>query len=217
MTEEPVNPPRRPYRSTKRAQAAMRTRAAILLAAEALFLRDGYVGTSMKRIAARAGVSEKTMYLAFDTKATLLRRVIQAAVRGDEDAAPLTDQPQWRGVVAGPPAEALARFAAQNAALMTRTAPIVALGEAAAAADPELAAHRDDAHAAARADLCALAAALKHRGSLRADVDEQDAADIMYALAADESVFLRLTRECGWDEARYADLIARALAATLGP
>ena len=42
-----------------------------------------------------------------------------------------------------------------------------------------------------------------------------DAADTIYALATDESVFLRLTRECGWTPARYADLIARTLNATL--
>ena len=58
----------------------------ILAAAETLFLRDGYVRTSMKAIAAHAGVSEKTMYLAFATKATLLRQVIQLTVQGDEAA-----------------------------------------------------------------------------------------------------------------------------------
>ena len=35
------------------------------------------------------------------------------------------------------------------------------------------------------------------------------------ALATSESVFLRLTRECSWTPARYADLIAGTLKATL--
>jgi hypothetical protein len=34
-------------------------------------------------------------------------------------------------------------------------------------------------------------------------------------LASNESVFLRLTRQCGWTLERYADLIARTLQATL--
>ena len=50
---------------------------------------------------------------------------------------------------------------------------------------------------------------------LAPEVSEQDAADTIYALATDESVYLRLTRDCGWTPARYADLIARTLNATL--
>ena len=99
---------------------------------------------------------------------------------------------------------------------MTRTAAIIALGEAAAAADPELAEYRDRAHAATRANLRALAAELNRRGALAPGVSEQHAADTIYALATDESVFLRLTRECGWTPDRYAELIARTLKATLG-
>jgi AcrR family transcriptional regulator len=200
----------------KRDQRAAATRRAILAAAETLFLRDGYARTSMNAIASEAGVSEKTMYLAFGTKATLLRQVIQLAVQGDEAPTPLSARPEWRALGAGPPNEIFARFAAMNATLMTRTADIIALGESAAAADPELAEYRDQAHHAARANLRALAAELKRRGALAPGISEQDAADTMYALATDEGVFLRLTHECGWSEERYADLIARTLTATLG-
>jgi AcrR family transcriptional regulator len=207
----------RRYATPKRDKRAARTRAAILAAAETLFLRDGYVPTSMKAIAARAGVSEKTMYLAFSTKATLLRQVIQVAVQGDEEPTPLSERPEWRALVIGPVDEVFARFAERNTTLMTRTAAIIALGESAAFADRELAEHRDRAHAAVRADLLALAKELERRGALGPDVDVQDAADTIFALATDESVFLRLTRECNWDPARYTDLIARTLQATLGP
>jgi AcrR family transcriptional regulator len=222
MTPDPsVNPEpppasSRPYRSDKRAEGARRTRQAIREAATTLFLRDGYVRTSMKSIARQAGVSEKTMYLAYETKATLLRHVIQVAVRGDEDPAPLSERPEWRAIFAGPASEAFARFAALNARLMRRTAAIIALGEAAAASDPELAAYRDRAHAAARDDVRALVTALERASVLDPDVDPGDAADAIYALAADESVYLRLTQECGWTDARYADLLGRTLQAVLG-
>jgi hypothetical protein len=98
---------------------------------------------------------------------------------------------------------------------MTRTAPIIAVAEAAAATDTELAEHRDRAHATTRADLHALAVELKQRGVLAPHIDEQHAADTMYALAADTSVYLRLTRDCGWTTTRYADLIAHTLSAAL--
>ena len=38
----------------------------------------------------------------------------------------------------------------------------------------------------------------------------------MYALVTDASIYLRLTTECCWTPARYADLIARILKASLG-
>jgi AcrR family transcriptional regulator len=217
MADREVKPtPSRPYRSAKRAEGAMRTRAAIRDAATTLFLRDGYARTSMKAIAAQAGVSEKTMYLAYETKATLLRHVIQVAVRGDEDPAPLSQRPQWRAVFDGPAAQAFARFAALNAALMARTAAIIAVGEAAAAGDAELAAFRDQAHQASLADVRALVGALRDAGALADDTNDDRAAHTIYALAADESLYLRLTRECHWTDAAYAELIARCLQATLG-
>ena len=220
MSDPPVNPtasgsPRRPYHSPKRAAAALKTRQAIRAAAETLFLRDGYARTTMREIAEQAGVSEKTMYLTYATKANLLREVIQVAVRGDEAPETLSERPEWRAVMAGPPDEVFARFATLNASLMTRTAEIIALAESAAAVDPELAEHRARARATARADLHALAVELKRRGALAPGVSEQDAADTMYAISNDASVYLRLTTDCGWNEARYADLIARTLKATL--
>ncbi len=112
--------------------------------------------------------------------------------------------------------EVFSRFAALNAKLMTRTAAIIALGEAAASVDPELAEYRDRARAATLANLRALAAELNRRGALGPGVSQQQAVDTIYALATDEGVFLRLTRDCGWTPARYAELIGRTLTATLG-
>jgi hypothetical protein len=70
------------------------------------------------------------------------RRVIEVAVRGDEAPATLAERSDWRAIVRGPSQEVFARFAMLNAALMARTAPIIALAEAAAETEPELAAGR---------------------------------------------------------------------------
>ena len=222
MSESFVNPPnpgtpRRAYVSPKRTEAAARTRQAIRDAAECLFLRDGYARTSMKAIAARAGVSEKTMYLAFANKATLLRQVVEVAVRGDEAPGPMAGRPEWRALALGPPEEMFASFAGLSTRLMARTAPLIALGEAAADVDPELAEQRDRVHEANRAECKALATALAYRGALAPDIDVQDAADIVYAIAGNENIYLRLTRECGWTDARYAELIGSTLRHHLGP
>ena len=69
----------------------------------------------MKAVAAQAGVSEKTMYLTFSTKANLLRHVIQLAVQGDESPTPISERPEWRAVVSGATEEVFGRFAALNA------------------------------------------------------------------------------------------------------
>ncbi|GAA0923514.1 TetR/AcrR family transcriptional regulator [Streptomyces thermoalcalitolerans] len=54
-------------------------KAAILEAAEALFLAEGYERTSVDAIAARAQVSKRTVYDHFTDKATIFLRVIERA------------------------------------------------------------------------------------------------------------------------------------------
>jgi hypothetical protein len=48
------------------------------------------------------------------------------------------------------------------------------------------------------------------------DIGDDEAADTIYAIAANESAYLRLTGECGWTDARYAQLVATTLQAALG-
>lgn len=54
----------------------------ILDAATALFLRDGYVATSMEAVAAAAGVSKRTLYARFADKSVLLRDCVARLVDG---------------------------------------------------------------------------------------------------------------------------------------
>jgi hypothetical protein len=113
--------------------------------------------------------------------------------------------------------EVFTRFARLNSALMSRTTAVIALGEAAASTDPDLAEHRDFAHAESRANLRALAAELQRRGALRRGFSNQHAADVIYAIATDEGIFLRLTGEGGWTQPANADLLAHTLTAALAP
>src|ERR671922_1115597 len=64
-----------------------RKRTAILEAATALFLRNGYRGTSMDEIAALAGVSKQTVYKAFSDKESLFSEIVTSAV--DQAADPV--------------------------------------------------------------------------------------------------------------------------------
>jgi TetR/AcrR family transcriptional regulator, mexJK operon transcriptional repressor len=59
---------------------SIRKREAILEAATTLFLRNGYLGTSMDEVAARARVSKQTVYKAFSDKESLFSEIVSRAV-----------------------------------------------------------------------------------------------------------------------------------------
>lgn len=208
--------PRRPYHSPQRVQAALERRLRMRAAAERLFMRDGYEPTTMLRIAAEAGVAERTLYLAYPSKAALLGEIIRAGVRGGEGDEPLTRRAPWVEMLAASSvAEVVARFAAGGAALMSRAARALWLGEANTAGDPQLQQARQRAHANIRADMGEFAAALRDRGALAPDLDVQRAGAILFAICANETVFLRLIDECGWTPDRYAELIEKLITALL--
>ena len=83
---------KRGYRSPRRLAAARETRARICAAARELFLADGYAATSMRAIAAAAGVAEKTVYLQFATKSAVLKMVVETAIVGDDEAVPAAER-----------------------------------------------------------------------------------------------------------------------------
>ncbi len=86
-------------RYPKRSAHAIRTRAAILAAAAELFGEKGYAGTTMKAIAAQAGVSVESVYLA-GSKSSLLAQAMTMAFTGEESNQPLTEIPAYAAVFA---------------------------------------------------------------------------------------------------------------------
>jgi AcrR family transcriptional regulator len=96
---EPVKS-RRAYHSPRREQQAAATRRAILDAAQRLFDAKGYPATTMEAIAAEAGVSLKTVYLAFATKSGLLRGLWDLLLKGDQDEAGVAERPWYQAVLA---------------------------------------------------------------------------------------------------------------------
>jgi TetR/AcrR family transcriptional regulator, mexJK operon transcriptional repressor len=72
------NPPKPPDLDEE--PRSIRKRRAILEAATTLFLRNGYRGTSMDEIAARAAVSKQTVYKHFADKEALFSAIVTAAV-----------------------------------------------------------------------------------------------------------------------------------------
>lgn len=65
-----------------------RKRAAILDAAQQVFVAHGYVGASMDKVAARAAVSKQTVYKHFGDKETLFREVVAHVAQIGEGGIP---------------------------------------------------------------------------------------------------------------------------------
>jgi AcrR family transcriptional regulator len=70
----------RSYKQTRRADATERTRATILAAADELFRADPQLDPSLEAVAARAGVSTRTVIRQFGSKEGLLEAAIEAGV-----------------------------------------------------------------------------------------------------------------------------------------
>jgi AcrR family transcriptional regulator len=104
----------RRYNSPRRREQAEATRIAVLAAAQRLFERDGYIRTSVAAIAEEAGVTPRTVYLGFETKAGLLRAVWNRALRGERDDAPVAAQRWFQEVLEEPDPERALRLNARN-------------------------------------------------------------------------------------------------------
>jgi AcrR family transcriptional regulator len=202
MSGKPV---KRPYDATSRREAAAATRERICIAAEDLFLRDGYARTSIRAVARSAGVAEATVYLAFAEKAALLDAVIVRAVRDNPSEA-------LDAIAAAPPRDILGRLAASQAVLMARAGRLIALGESASLMDAELRPLRDQAHRRLRAGFRRIAERLDAGGILRLSAAE--AADTIYGIAS-ESTYLRMTEVAGLSSAHFARWLTDTLSAAL--
>lgn len=92
---------------------------------------------------------------------------------------------------------------------MSRAARALWLGEANAATDHQLQEARERGHTNIRADMRDLAGALAERGTLAPGLNVDQAAAILFATCANETIFLRLIDECGWTPSQYAELIEK--------
>src|SRR5919201_2890742 len=116
----------RQYHSPRPARQAATTRREIVRAAQRLFEAQGYTATTMAAVAAEAGVALKTVYLAFETKARLLRAVWDVALKGDDSDAPVAERPWYVAVLEEPDPERKLRLLAKtSSAVKQRIAPLL--------------------------------------------------------------------------------------------
>lgn len=191
----------RSYHSPQRQAEAAATRAAIVDAAARLFIRDGYVATSFKAIAAEAGVSVPTVHLN-GPKHALLIAAVERSFAGDEGRHSLTERPELIAIMGEPDTDvAIARYVDFLIAGNQRSAAIVRAMLAAADSDEQVRAAYLDLEMRRHRDMTLAAGWFGQRGRIRAD-QLAVAADVLGLLTGpDPWTHLTVTR--GWDTAAY--------------
>src|SRR2546430_12343142 len=91
---------RKPYDSRRRADAARRTRAAVVDAFGEMLFADGYRATTIRAVADRAGVSAETVYKAFGGKPGLVKALWDVTLAGDDEPLAMVEREQAREVFA---------------------------------------------------------------------------------------------------------------------
>jgi AcrR family transcriptional regulator len=197
----------RTYDSSRRQAQARETRRAVLRAAHDLFIENGYARTTLRQIAEAAGVSVETIYATFRNKATLLHRVWDTTVGGDDEAVVFHERPEARAIRAEPD---LARRLERHAVLATATArrigPFQLMVRSAAGADPAAAEMLAEMDRQRLVGMTVMAKDAAATGQLA--VSEEECRDFMWS-TTDGMLWHRLVVERGWTDNQYAAWLGR--------
>jgi AcrR family transcriptional regulator len=205
----------RPYRSSTRDAQARRTRRRVLAAAAAAFLDRGYGGTTIRAVAAAAGVSVPTVEALFSTKARLLKAAIDVAIAGDDEPVAVLDRP-WAHAAGEEESVTgfLSAVARVVAAAQERSSGLVLAVFEGSARDADLEALAAQMVAQREATAAWIVQNVTRLAPLRPGCSRDEAVDTGWLLM-DPAVFVRLTRQRGWSVHRYRTWIAAALARLL--
>ncbi len=209
--------PRRSYDSPRRRAQARATRRGLLDAARELFIRGGYVATTIEAIAAHAEVSPETVYATFKNKRSLLSELIDVSMAGDDALVPILERAWVQDLRDEPDPRRRLQILARNGRLiLERVAPIYDVLRGAAAADRGIASLWELNKAqrfAGQRELVRILAALN---PLSNGLTVRMAADILFAIGSPETYRL-LVVDRGWSADRferwYADTLAQLLLA----
>ena len=195
---------KRSYRSKLRAEQTVATRRRILDAAQVLFARQGYQGTTMEQLAEEAGVAMQTLYAAFGSKVNLAVAVV------DEVLASIGIPELSRQAGEVRDAEQVLRYAAHiNRLIGERMVDLEALISGANLQELAQAStrKRKDGIAGALATLIA-------SPRRRPDMSDDEIRDALLALTS-EALYRTLVKEQGWTPERYEHWLSDLLVAAL--
>jgi AcrR family transcriptional regulator len=169
----------------------------------------------MAAIAAEAGVSLKTVYVAFETKSGVLRALWHLLLRGDEEDVPVMDRRWYREVLEEPDPERQLRLNARNARMVKqRAATLMEVIRSAAPADPDIAALWRRIQSDFYDNQRAIVEALQEKKALRRGLDVTRAGDILWTLNHPD-LWQLLVGERGWTPEQWEQWFADTVCAQL--
>ena len=200
--------PRRSYVSATRAESARQTRKRVIEAATRLFVQQGYATTTMRGIAAAAGVSVPSVELLFGTKAQLLHVVIDVSIAGDDEPVPVLSRPWAIEADSAPDLQGFLSVVAQVIGdAQTRSAGVLLAAYEAARSDPDIQVLITDRESQRQGTASWIVDGVTARSPLRPGLGRAEAIDMVWMLM-DPVIFSRLTRHRGWSLDRYASWFA---------
>jgi AcrR family transcriptional regulator len=209
--------PRRTYDGAARQARTRRTQAAVVEAAQSLFVERGYAATTIEAISDRSDTPQATVYRLFSSKLGILKALLDVSIGGDDRAVPMADRPQVRALESdADPANQLTGFAALLREIMARVGPVHRVLADAARSDQDAAALLAEIARQRHEGQQGIARSLARSGALRPGLSERDAADVIHALASPE-VYGLLVTDRGWSGERYETWLRSILADQLLP
>jgi AcrR family transcriptional regulator len=203
------------YRSRVREEAALRTRRLIRDAAVRLFVEDGVAATTMRQIAAEAGVAERTVYTVFPTKADLFKQALDVATVGDEAQVAVADRPAFTQVMSErDPNVAVRQLVDYGVDLLERAGDLLMTAAESAGADPAMRAIVESGSTAMSANMRTVAAAWSRNGLLRPGLSADEAGAVLYSLCG-AHVHHLLRRRQGWSVEQYRGWLVDTLLRTV--
>jgi AcrR family transcriptional regulator len=205
--------PRRSYNSSRRQEQARETQRRILTAAHDLFVADGYGRTTIADIAKRADVSQETVYGTFRNKATLLHRVWDVTIGGDDDDVVFHERPEIMAIRGEADlGKRMMLHAQMSTATARRMTPFLRAVQGAAGTEPSAAEMLAEIGRQRYAGMSVMARDAAATGQLA--VTEDECRDLIWA-TTDGVLWHQLVQERGWSDERYAEWLGRMWVAAL--
>lgn len=192
----------RVYRSPLRERQAEATKTRVCQAAAPLFAAQGYAGTSVREVAAAAGVSVETVYAA-GGKAAVFLRSFELAFSGTPDGAPMLEldalAPTWASASLADLLLGMTTFIVES---NERSAGLWAAYVQGATTDPGLASAYDQRMQDMRADGRRILEATVAKGLCALPADPEHTVDAIW-LTLHPSQYVLLVTHARWTREHY--------------
>ena len=206
---------KRSYDASGRREQARARRRAVVVAAKALFERDGFRSTTIAAVAERAGVSAESIYKGFGTKAALAKAVFDLVIAGDDEPVPVWQRSEADAVRAEPDVRRkIMLYSRGLAARQQRSAKVQTLIRDGGHTDQTLAALWQQLLAERLTGMTMLGRHLIESDQLREGIELDEVRDVLWTYTAVE-LYELLVVERAWPLDRYAGWIGQAITAAL--